>query len=291
MITQNNLLNNENIRVIDEMAGVKVLEHQRDLSVSSYNAVSQYFASKMNVRRRQVLIELNGDSYTLQAGIMQWMSGNVTMESGVSGAGDFLGKVVASKVTKESVIKPVYSGEGMLMLEPTYHYILLIDVAQWGSIVLDDGMFLACDSRLKQKVVARSNVSSAVFGGKGLFNLSLQGDGVLICESPVPMDELIVVSLKDDVMKVDGSLAVAWSGTLDFTVEKAGSSLVASAVSKEGLVNVYRGTGKILIAPTIKEKITSVPTDSDSSDSPSSNQSNNVINALDKINGVLDMFN
>ena len=290
MVTQSNLLNNDNIRVVDEMAGVKVLEHQKDLSVSAYNAVSQYFASKMNVRRRQVLIELNGDSYTLQAGAMQWMSGDLTMGSGVNGVGDFLGKMVASKVTKESAVKPVYSGEGMLMLEPTYRYILLIDVSKWGSIVLDDGMFLACDSRLQQKVVARSNISSAVLGGEGLFNLSLTGNGTLVCESPVPMDELIEITLKDDVMKIDGNMAVAWSGSLDFTVEKAGKSLLGSAASGEGLVNVYRGTGKILMAPTIKEGVTVSPTGSDSSTSPSSSQANNVINAIDKIGDVLDMF-
>ena len=44
-------------------------------------------------------------------------------------------------------------------------------------------------------------------------------------------------------------MAVAWSGTLDFTVERSGQSLIGSAASGEGLVNVYRGTGKVLLAP------------------------------------------
>mgnify|MGYP003297457133 CR=1 FL=1 len=47
-------------------------------------------------------------------------------------------------------------------------------------------------------------------------------------------------------------MAIAWSGTLDFTVERAGKSLVGSAASGEGLVNVYRGTGKVLMCPLIK---------------------------------------
>ena len=38
-----------------------------------------YFASEMNVRRRQVLIELQGNAYTISAGAMQWTSGAVTM--------------------------------------------------------------------------------------------------------------------------------------------------------------------------------------------------------------------
>ena len=42
-----------------------------------------------------------------------------------------------------------------------------------------------------------------------------------------------------------------WSKSLDFTVERSSKSLIGSMVNKEGLVNVYRGTGKVLMAPTI----------------------------------------
>jgi len=45
-------------------------------------------------------------------------------------------------------------------------------------------------------------------------------------------------------------MAIAWSNSLKFTVERSAKSLVGSAMSKEGLVNVYRGTGKVLMAPT-----------------------------------------
>lgn len=51
-------------------------------------------------------------------------------------------------------------------------------------------------------------------------------------------------------MKIDGNMAIAWSPSLSFTVEKSGKSLLGSAASGEGLVNVYRGTGRILMAPT-----------------------------------------
>ena len=36
---------------------------------------------------------------------------------------------------------------------------------------------------------------------------------------------------------------------LDLTVERSAKTFVGSAVSGEGFVNVYRGTGKILMAP------------------------------------------
>jgi len=138
----------------------------------------------------------------------------------------------------------------MLVLEPTYKHILLVDVAEWdGSVVLDDGLFLACDSNLKHKLVSRTNLSSAVAGGKGLFNLSIQGNGILCLESPVPKEELIEIYLTNDVLKVDGNYVIAWSQSLDFTVERSGKSLIGSAASGEGLVNVYRGTGRVWMAP------------------------------------------
>ena len=47
-------------------------------------------------------------------------------------------------------------------------------------------------------------------------------------------------------------MVMAWSGGLDFTVERSGKSLIGSAASGEGLVNVYRGTGKVLMSPLAK---------------------------------------
>lgn len=118
--------------------------------------------------------------------------------------------------------------------------------------MLDDGLFLACESSLQHKAVMRSNLSSAIAGNEGLFNLSLNGNGVFCIESDCPKEELIEIELQNDVLKVDGNYAIAWSKGLDFTVERSGKSLIGSAASGEGLVNVYRGTGRVLMMPTAK---------------------------------------
>lgn len=250
MFQLNNFYDNNNMKCINQLGQYRVFEHEKDLSVSPYSAETAYFASAMNVRKRQVMVELNNTGCTVQAGAMQWMLGNVSMSSGVKGVGNFLGKMVGGAVTGETAVKPEYSGQGLLMLEPTYKHIIMVDVAQWGSIVLDDGLFLACDSTVQQKVTARSNLSSAVLGKEGLFNTMLMGQGIAVLESPVPQQELIQFNLQNDVVKIDGNMAIAWSGSLEFTVEKSGKSLLGSAVSGEGFVNVYRGTGSILMAPT-----------------------------------------
>ena len=88
-----------------------------------------------------------------------------------------------------------------------------------------------------------------VAGNEGLFNLGLEGSGVVALESPVPASELVVVDFDGDELKVDGNFAIAWTEALSFTVERSGKSLVGSAVSGEGLVNVYRGRGRVLLSP------------------------------------------
>lgn len=248
-----NFTDNDDIRILGELGPFQVIEYLRDLSVFPSEAQTAYFCNEMNVRKRQVICDVSKANITLQAGAMQWMAGDVKATTGIKGVGDLFGKAVRGKVTGESAIKPEYTGTGTLVLEPTYKHLLLIEVDDWnGSIVLDDGLFLACDSRLKHKAVMRSNVSSALAGNEGLFNLGIQGSGVLCLESPVPKEELIEITLENDVLKIDGNMAIAWSGSLDFTVERSGKSLIGSAASGEGLVNVYRGTGKVLLAPVSK---------------------------------------
>ena len=245
-------LQNENRKYAKSIGNFHVLEYVQDASVSPMNAMNEYFMSKMNVRRRQVVIDIDKDhSAVIQVGSMQWMGGNVQATSGVKGIGDFLGKALKGAVTKETAVKPEYVGEGCLVLEPTYKYIILADIGKWGSagMTIEDGMFLACDANVKSRVVARKNLSSAVLGSEGLFNLSLQGNGVAALESNVPEDELIEVILENDELKIDGNLAVCWSSNLEFTVERSTKTLVGSAVSGEGLVNVYRGTGRVLMCP------------------------------------------
>ncbi len=248
-----NFTDNDDVRVLDEQGAFKVIEYKRDLSVTPDFAIRAFFCNEMNVRKRQLVCDLNKTDVTTQAGAMQWMLGDVNATTGIKGVGDFLGKAFRGKVTGESAVKPEYTGRGILVLEPTYKHIILLNAEEWnGSVVLDDGLFLACDSSLEHKAVMRSNISSAVAGGEGLFNLSLNGYGLFAIESRCPKEELIEIELKNDVLKVDGNFAIAWSNSLNFSVERSGKSLIGSAASGEGLVNVYRGTGKILLAPVDK---------------------------------------
>lgn len=247
--------------IVDQKGIFSVLEYERDISVSPDMASEAYFASQMNVRKKQLLATLNESPGVIaQAGEMQMMIGKVSVETDIKGPGDLVKKFVGSKVTGESTVKPHYTGRGVVAMEPTFKYIILQDLSEWNfGMVIEDGMFLACEDTVSMHVVARSNVSSAVLGNEGLFNNVLEGIGVVALESSVPKAELIVIEIENDEVKIDGNMAIAWSKDLEFTVERTTPTLIGSMVAGEGLVNVYRGTGKILVAPVANNKGISTP--------------------------------
>lgn len=244
---------NSNIKVIEdsEYWGYKILEYVSDLSVTPGEAIYKYFASEMNCRQRQVLIDMQeGYDWTLSAGGMLWMTGNIQAKTNIKGVGAMIGKFAKASVTKETMVKPVYSGEGTLALEPTWKHIVPIETNQWGNaVVMNDGYYLA-STGLDISVKAPDSVSGALLGGEGCFNTYVKGDGLVLLESPVPINELVCFEVKDDVVKIDGNLAICWSSGLRLTVERVTKTLVGSAASGEGLVNVYRGTGKIFMQAT-----------------------------------------
>lgn len=253
---------NDNINVLDKKGPFTVIEFERDLSVTPSEAMIMYFSSKMNVRPRQLVVDLSKTSgIYLQAGAMQWMSGSNKLSSGIKGVGDFGKKFLKSAVTGETTVKPEYSGDGYLVTEQTYKHLIILDLKDFdNNLMIDDGLFLAAEKSVDLSVKARTNFSSAIASNEGLFNTVLHGNGYVCLESRIPYKELIVLELNNDTVSIDGPMAIAWTSSLELTVERSGKSLIGSAVSGEGLVNVYRGTGKILMAPlTGKLKFRDLP--------------------------------
>lgn len=280
---------NENRKVIAQKGMFSVVEHQRDLSVGFTSAQTAYFASEMNVKLRQVEITLDGTkSVKTQAGAMQMMLGKVEMSTGINSAKGLLGSMVKAAVTNETAVKPDYTGNGQVILEPTYKHILLQDVAEWGpgGLVIEDGMFLASEGTVVHKVVENAqDLGTALLSDEGLYNLCFTGSGIVALESYVPLEELVEYELDNDVLKVDGNMAVCWSGSLKFSVEKTTKGLLGSLASGEGLVNVYRGTGKVWVSPVAGTRNSAPQTMSSSKPAASSSDSSPVGSLLGALLG------
>lgn len=246
----------DNIRIIEEYSSgglkVEVLEYEKLLGLSNASMAQQiYFMEKQNIRVRQIALYLNNEKVTIEKGAMSYFQGPIEMVSGVT-LGNALGRMVRGAVTGEQMAQPEYSGTGLLVLEPSFKHFLVLELADKESIIVDDGMFYCAQGSVSVKAVSQKNISSAVAGGESLFQQQLTGPGIVILESIVPISEIDVIALENDTLKVDGNFCVLRSSTLKFTVERSAKSLIGSAVSGEGLVNVYRGTGQVWLAPTLK---------------------------------------
>lgn len=246
----------ENIKIIDssENKGIKIdiLEYQKLLGGKKpYSAQMMHFMEEQNMKARQPVIYLNNDSVKVEPGAMSYFLGNLEMVSGVT-VKNALGRMFTGAVTGESMAQPIYKGTGMIVLEPSLKHFITLELQAGEEIVVDKGMFFAAQGSANVSAFMQKNLSSAALGGEGIFQQSIKGPGLCILECEVPMCEIDIIELNNDTLKVDGNFAVLRTSGINFTVERSAKTLVGSAVSGEGLVNVYRGTGQVWLAPTIK---------------------------------------
>ena len=246
----------KNIQIIqnyeDQNLKVEILEYQKLLGLNKPSmAQLTYFMEQQNIKVRQIALYLNNTKVPVEKGAMSYFQGDIQMVSGVTVA-NALGKMIKAKVTGETMSQPEYSGTGLLVLEPSFRHFLMLQLQPGESIIVDDGMFYCAQGSVTTKAVMQNTLSAAAAGGETLFQQQLTGPGLVILESIVPMEEINVIHLNNDVLKVDGNFAVLRSANLSFSVERSAKTLVGSAVSGEGLVNTYRGTGEIWLAPTIR---------------------------------------
>ena len=247
-----------NMRIIDQIissdGGLKVEILQYDELLGETNTQSAqklWFMSQCNIKARQVAIYINNNSVKIEPGAMSYFQGNLEMISGVT-VTNMLGRAISGMLTGEKMAMPEYRGSGILVLEPSFKHFILAELGPGESIITDKGMFYCAQSSVTVEPILNSKISSALLGGEGIFQTHLRGPGVIVLESPVPMCEINMLHIDNDILRVDGNFALLRTGNISFTVERSAVSLVGSAMSGEGLVNVFKGTGDVWIAPTLK---------------------------------------
>ncbi len=201
------------------------------------------------IKLKQIRIALENSSVILEPGALSYMKGNIKISSKTGGVLGFGKKLISSKLTSETVFKPTYSGTGEIFLEPSFGNFALIELED-DEIIVDDGLFFACESSVEVGVTIQRNLSAALLGDETLCQTKISGSGIVALEIPVPESEIFKCILIDDTLKVDGNFAILRTGNIEFTVEKSSKSIVGSVTSGEGLVNVYRGSGEVWLVPT-----------------------------------------
>lgn len=218
-------------------------------SQSLENAMQLFLAQQSGLTLKQIRIELNGGSVKTEAGALYFSKGDINCDAQIGGVGGVIGKMFKSTLNKEAVIKPIYSGYGELYLEPTFGHFIMLELEE-DSIIVDRGMFYCCSANMKIEPVIQSNISSALFGGEGIFQTEIKGTGIVVLEIPVHKDEILMYELQGERVQVDGNFAILRSKNINFSVQKSSKNLMSSVMNGEGLLQTFEGTGMVWLAPT-----------------------------------------
>lgn len=191
---------------------------------------------------RLVKITLNNETVKAESGALYYMKGPITMESKAPSVGGFM----KAMVTGETIFRPTYTGTGELFLEPSFGGFHVLELAgdEW---ILEDGAYWASEKDVEVDV-HRDKAWTSLKSGEGFMNFQtkVKGRGKVVLNAQGPVQEVI---LKNDKLVVDGKYVIARPSTIQYTIERAAKSLLGSATSGEGLVSIYQGTGKLLMAP------------------------------------------
>lgn len=228
----------------------QVLEYDNLEGATNVNsAIALKYMKESGMKLRQARIILDDSSIRIESGALSYMKGDIRIKSDTGGVLAFGRKFLSSKITGETVVKPILEGKGEVFLEPSFGHYGLLELED-DEIIIEDGIFYACESSVDISTTAQKTVSSMLLGNEGVFQTKLSGSGIVLLELPVPESEIFRCKMHEDVLKIDGNFAILRTGNIEFSVEKSGNTLIGSALNGEGLLNVYRGTGEVWLVPT-----------------------------------------
>lgn len=154
------------------------------------------------------------------------------LEIVASSGGGILKGLSRKMLSGETFLVNEIQGSGVILLEPTFGHFLLHDIhAEEQGIIVDKGTFFGSTKELDISAVVQKHISAALYGGEGLIQTSIQGNGIAILFSPVPFNELEKVDLIYSRLSVDGNFAIVRSDGIKFSVKKSSKSWVATSVS------------------------------------------------------------
>ncbi|HEY5525648.1 MAG TPA: AIM24 family protein [Clostridium sp.] len=246
-------INSENkLTMLSQMsndAKFQVLEYDKlEGAIDVQTAFGINVMNDAGIKLKQVRIILEDSSIKLEAGALSYMKGDIGIKNKTGGVIGLGKKFINSKITGEKMFKPTYQGTGEIFLEPSFGNFALIELED-EEIIVDDGLFYACEAEVEVGSAMQKSISSMVFGNEGLFQTKISGSGIVVLELPVPESEVFKCKIFNDTIKVDGNLVVLRTSNVKFTVERS-SSIIGSATNGEGLLNVYAGTGEVWLLPT-----------------------------------------
>lgn len=198
-----------------------------------------------------VLVNLGaGEEIKIESGSMVYHNGKIELEgktnSSSGGIGGFLKAAAKSVVSGEGIFITTAKGtaaDGLIAIAPgSIGAIreLTVGTDKW---CINDGCFLACDQSVSYEM-KRQSLTKAIFGGTGgLFVMETNGQGTMIVTGFGDIVEIDLDGTRPFI--VDNTHVVAWNSSLSYDIRVASGTF--GFKTGEGVVNEFKGSGKVLI--------------------------------------------
>jgi len=95
----------------------------------------------------------------------------------------------------------------------------------------------------------KKSISSLLLSKDEIVRTRITGKGWCVVQSPIAASDVLRIDLVDQELRVDGDIVLFRKGQLDQKVSGATGDIPGLVTSGEGLVNVFRGTGQVWLAP------------------------------------------
>jgi uncharacterized protein (AIM24 family) len=191
---------------------------------------------------RWVQISIEDETVRAEAGALSYMNGQISMSARLPS----FGSAIKSMISNEAIIRPSYTGTGVIHLESSLGGYHMFEVAG-ESWVLENGAYWASDASVDLGLF-RERVWTSLWAGDGLidYQTMVSGKGRVVLNAPGPVEEVVIDGGR---LVADGRVVIARTEGLDYRIRRP-TKLIQSFLSREPLVRVYEGKGKALVCWT-----------------------------------------
>jgi uncharacterized protein (AIM24 family) len=191
---------------------------------------------------RWVQMRLHDETVRAEAGALSHMQGDIRVTVRLPSPLSALKSIISN----EALVRPTYTGTGVINLESSMGGYHPFEVAG-ESWILENGAYWASEGGVELGL-HREHVWTSFWGGEGFidYQTKLSGYGRVVLNAPGPVEE---ITLNNDRLLVEGNLVLASTAGVDYLRRRV-STLVPSLLSGEPVMRLYRGTGKALVCWT-----------------------------------------
>lgn len=186
-----------------------------------------------------------GESIRIEPGCMVYKDSCINLEGKVNG-GLFsaIGKAFFGGESFFTSVATAKSSGRIGVAPKGFGNIKILNVSSGHQWYINDGAFLACNTSVDYISTRQKRILNSILGNTGgFFILKSKGEGELLVNG---FGDLIEIELDGNVpFQIDNGHVVCWQETLDYTLEIA--SGLFGFRSGEGLLNTFRGKGKVII--------------------------------------------